>query len=114
MSNLPPVIESDRVAMFDCDDTLVLWKHHDLELPTVVINGRVFQVHTKHLQKIHDYYTMGFTIFIWSNSGHKWAKTVADALGVGHMVTAMCKPHRVFDDCTDLNKTIGSGYIKLE
>jgi predicted HAD superfamily phosphohydrolase YqeG len=112
--SLPRVIESDRVAFFDCDDTLILWKKHDLDLPTVTINGREFQVHTKHLQKIHDYHVMGFTVFVWSNSGHKWAKAVAEALGVSEKVTCMCKPHRVFDDCTNLNDTIGSGYLKLE
>jgi predicted HAD superfamily phosphohydrolase YqeG len=110
----PCVIESDRVVFFDCDDTLILWKKHKSKLPTVTINGRKFQVHIKHLQKIHDYHVMGFTIFVWSNSGHKWAKAVSKALKVDKMVIAMCKPHRVFDDCRNLNDTIGSGYITLE
>lgn len=107
------VIESDRIVFFDCDDTLILWNKVDLDLPTVIINGREFQVHTKHLQKIHDYHVMGFTIFIWSNSGYKWAKTVAEALKVEDKIIAMCKPHRVFDDAKTLNDTIGHGYIKL-
>lgn len=110
----PGVIESDRVVFFDVDDTLILWKKHKSKLPTVTINGRKFQVHVKHLQKIHDYCVMGFTVFVWSNSGHKWAKAVAKALKVDNKVICMCKPHRVFDDCANLNDTIGSGYLKLE
>lgn len=106
-------IESDRVAFFDCDDTLILWNKVDLDLPVVTINGREFQVHTKHLQKIHDYCVMGFAVFVWSNSGYKWAAAVSEALGIEDKVISMCKPHRVFDDCSNLNDTIGSGYIKL-
>lgn len=108
------VIENDRVIMFDCDDTLILWKKHDLDLPTVIINGREFQVHKPHLQKILDYHVMGFQIFVWSNSGYKWAKTVTEALNIQDKVVAMCKPHRVFDDVKNLGDTIGHGYIELK
>lgn len=114
MDKIQGVLESDRVTFFDCDDTLILWKKHDLDLPTVTINGREFQVHTRHLQKIHDYHVMGFQVIIWSTSGHKWAKAVAEALEVSDKVLCMCKPHRVFDDCENLNDTIGSGYLKLK
>lgn len=108
------VIASDRVTFFDVDDTLILWDKISLDLPVVNINGREFQIHTKHLQKIHDYHLMGFIVFVWSNSGYKWAQTVTEALGVQDKVIAMCKPHRVFDDVKNLNDTIGHGYIELD
>lgn len=108
------VIQSDRVAFFDCDDTLILWNEVDKDLPTVSINDRKFQVHTKHVQKIKDYHTMDFYVIVWSNSGHKWAETVIKALGLEEYVDdAMCKPHRVFDDAKSLDDTIGHGYIEL-
>lgn len=108
------LIESDRVSFFDCDDTLIMWDKIDLDLPTVTINGRIFQIHTKHVQKILDYHTMGFITFVWSNSGHKWAESVVKALGLEDKVTyVMCKPHRIFDDVKKLEDTIGHGYIEL-
>lgn len=109
-----PIVENDRVTCFDCDDTLVLWSRVDADLPVVNINGRDFQVHTRHLQKIKDYHLMGFHVIVWSNSGHKWAETVAKAIGVFDLVTCMCKPHRVFDDCKILGDTIGHGYLPIE
>lgn len=108
------VIETDRVVFFDVDDTLILWDRRDFDLPEVTINGRVFQVHSGHMKKIENYVTMDFKIFVWSNSGYKWAKKVTEALGIADKVTAMCKPHRVFDDCANLNDTIGSGYVDLK
>lgn len=108
------VIESDRTAFFDCDDTLILWKKVDKDLPTVYINDRTFQVHVAHVQKIKDYHTMGFTVIVWSNSGHKWAESVVKALGLEDKVDfAMSKPHRVFDDAADLSKTITCGYLPV-
>jgi hypothetical protein len=111
------VIESDRVAFFDCDDTLIMWKPVEgVDLPEVVINGKKFWVHHKHLQKVHDYLCMGFTVFIWSNSGHKWARDVATNLGLEGKdnLYCICKPWRVFDDAKTLNDTIGHGYIPLK
>lgn len=105
------IIESDRVACFDCDDTLVLWKWHDMDLPTVVIEGREFQIHAAHLRKIHNYSILGYTIIVWSNSGYKWAQKVAEALGIDDKVIVMCKPHRCFDDAKSLDDTIKHGWL---
>lgn len=58
------VIESDRTTFFDCDDTLIMWYKVKKDLPVVNINGREFQVHTKHVQKILDYHLMGFKVEI--------------------------------------------------
>lgn len=108
------VVESDRVCFFDCDDTLILWDKIDKDLPVVNINGREFQVHTKHKQKIIDYHTMGFKVVVWSMSGHQWALFVVKALEVEDQVDfVMCKPHRVFDDVKDLKETIKHGYLDL-
>lgn len=109
-----PVIENDRVTCMDVDDTLIFWSRVDADLPVVNINGRDFQIHTKHLQKIKDHHLMGFHVIIWSMSGHRWAHTVAKALGVESIVTCMCKPHRVFDDAKNLGDTIGHGYIPIK
>lgn len=107
-------IKSDRVAFFDCDDTLIMWYKVDRTLPEVTINDRVFQVHTKHVQKIKDYNTLGWTVVVWSASGHEWAEKVVKALGLEKEVDfAMCKPHRVFDDVKEISETIKHGYIPL-
>ena len=107
-----PVIRSDRVVFFDVDDTLIFWSDPLMDLPTISINGRTFWVHKKHVQKIRDYHLMNFKIFVWSNSGYEWAHLVCICLGVEDMVTAMCKPHRVFDDAKTLGDTIGHGWMK--
>ena len=108
------IIDSDRTCFFDCDDTLIMWKKIDKDLPVVNINGRDFQVHVKHKQKIIDYHTMGFKVIVWSNSGHQWALQVVQVLDIEDKVDfVMCKPHRVFDDVQNLNDTIGHGYLDL-
>lgn len=109
------VIESDRITFFDCDDTLIMWKCVNADLPTVQINDRTFQVHDKHVQKIRDYHTMGFIVVVWSMSGHKWAESVVKALGLQDCVDfAMSKPHRIFDDVKDISTTLKHGYIPLK
>lgn len=108
-------IESDRVTFFDVDDTLIMWNKIDLDLPIVNINGREFQVHTKHVQKIHDYHLMGFKVIVWSTSGHQWAEKVVKALHLEDKVDfVMCKPHRIFDDVKEIKDTLKHGFISLK
>lgn len=108
------VIKSYRIVMMDTDDTIIMWKKLDLDLPIVNINGRDFQVHTKHVQKIHDYHLMGFKVIVWSTSGYQWAETVVKALGLENEVDfIMSKPHRIFDDVTEIKDTLKHGYLKL-
>jgi predicted HAD superfamily phosphohydrolase YqeG len=108
-----PVIKSDRVVFFDVDDTLILWKKPEVDLPSININGKTFWIHTEHLRYIRKYHVLGFKIFVWSNSGYKWAEKVMKKLKIDKIVTAMCKPHRVFDDCKSLDDTMRHGWIKL-
>lgn len=109
------VLNTDRVAYFDVDNTLIIWEVNQFPftMSTVIINGREFGIHKAHLKKIKDYATMGFLVIVWSNSGHQWAKQVAEALGIEKLVYTTSKPHRVFDD-QPLNETIKSGYIELK
>lgn len=108
------VVKSDRITFFDVDDTLILWDKLDYALPIVEINGREFQVHTKHVQKIHDYHVMGFKVVVWSTSGFQWAETVVKALKLTNEVDyVMSKPHRIFDDVETIEQTLKHGYIKL-
>jgi hydroxymethylpyrimidine pyrophosphatase-like HAD family hydrolase len=109
------VVESDRVAFFDCDETLIFWEEQPHNLPTVIINGREFQVHNVHLDRMKRYFTMGWPVVVWSGSGYKWAKQVCEALGVADKVTlVMSKPHRIFDDQVDISKTLIHGYMPLK
>ena len=108
-------IESDRICFFDCDDTLIMWKPTGLDLPTIQIGGRLFEIHKGHYQKIIDYKLMGFIVIVWSTSGHKWAETVVTALDLSDTVDyCMSKPHRIFDDVKDISETLKHGYIPLE
>src|SRR5208283_4395801 len=109
------VVESDRTAFFDVDETLIFWTHQDADLPTVIINDREFQIHTKHIEKIRNYHIMGWVTFVWSGSGHAWAKTVVEALGLTTEVKyVMCKPHRIFDDQKDISTTLIHGFIPIK
>lgn len=98
------IIDSDRIAMVDIDDTVVCWNKSEFpEAKRVVIeyvNGPVEVVpHQPNINTIIKFWKLGYTIIAWSGSGYKWATAVLTTLELDKYVhTVMSKPMYHFDD----------------
>ncbi len=97
-------LNSNMVAYFDCDDTLVKWELADADDPSAVkfeLNDRVFykipiQV---HIDELKNQAMTGTALVVWSAGGADWAECVVKTLGLEEYVDViLCKPARVFDD----------------
>lgn len=97
-------IKSDRIVMVDVDDTLVLWNlsaYPGAIRKTIEhVNGWVQVIpHHKNINTLIKFYKLGYTIVVWSGSGHAWAEAVVRALELGQYVTQIIsKPLYYFDD----------------
>lgn len=97
-------LPSDRVVMVDVDDTLVCWNvsefpaedHFKIRGP----NGLVTLVrHEKNINLVRKFWKLGYTIVVWSGTGHKWAEKVARSVGLDDVVSLyMSKPMYYIDD----------------
>lgn len=97
-------IHGDNIAYFDCDETLVfvdsipdgveiVW----LQIPG--FPGKEVGVHHKHVERLKNHKIWGNTVVVWSKSGHKWAKSVVEALQLNEYVDlVITKPSYVYDD----------------
>lgn len=97
-------IESDRVVMVDCDDTLILWdisEYSGINRVTVNCYGHkaIVVPHEKNLKLLRKFAKLGYRIIVWSQSGWQWAEAVSKTLGIDDIVdTCMSKPRYYFDD----------------
>lgn len=118
----PVYMPGDKVAMFDCDDTLVMWgtdshvkydeeiykKENAIEFNYEDTYGHktVFYLvpNKKTITLMKHLKQTGTKIVVWSAGGAPWAKCVVETLGISHMVSIiMCKPTWYVDDlhCTE-------------
>ena len=114
------VLESELLAFFDVDDTLVLWGME--QDPRVVPfvdphdqNEHLLVPHERHIKLLRDFKDRGYMIIVWSGGGYQWAETVVKTLGITDFVDfVMTKPTKYIDDlCAD--EILGSRiYLKLE
>jgi hypothetical protein len=98
-------IKSDKVVFIDCDQTLVDWSASEIKevLTPVTINNQGYEsmvyVNQKNVNLAIKLRKMGYTLIVWSQSGHDWAEAVAKAVGLQEHVTAcMSKPRYYVDD----------------
>lgn len=96
------VIQSEQIAMFDCDDTLVMW---DQPIKDVYVTDphtgkqEALSRHELHIKYLKQHKSRGFTNIVWSAGGYAWAKAVVDALELNDYVDLiMSKPVKFFDD----------------
>lgn len=104
------VIKSDKIVMFDVDDTLVLWAPTAAQLLErgvpfkylnsnhVVVEAKIVphQIHIDHLRR---HKMRGHTVFLWSAGGWPWCEAAAYALKIdGDVDYAMGKPDWIYDD----------------
>src|SRR5690554_3670238 len=98
------VIESERVTVVDCDDTLILWDKSEYDPEsyiTISAHGHdsVVVPHEANIKLFKKFAKLGYTMIVWSQSGYAWAEAVVKALGLEDMVTlCMSKPRYYFDD----------------
>lgn len=100
-----------QTALFDVDDTLILWdksQYPDSPHVTILNQGleSTLPVHTKQLNLMVKLAKIGYQIVVWSRSGDKWARAVVETLlSAGHLpaaiegrITIMSKPTLFVDD----------------
>lgn len=99
------VIEKDVTAVFDVDETLVLWVPHGTvpskkAIPIDYYGSPQYVVpHEPHVQLLLANLKRGRNIVIWSQNGYEWASNVAVALGLSDKdITIMAKPSMYVDD----------------
>lgn len=107
-------IESDFIAAFDIDGTLIRVpndkdKPDDIIAITDPYTGTVKTrvIHMPNVELMKSYKARGFYIVVWSHAGRKWARAVVDKLGLDSIVGhAQAKPNKLVDDLS-VEKGIG-------
>ena len=87
-------------VFYDVDDTLILYEG-DGEYVDVEYFGDKVRVlpHKMHCRFLKNNKRRGFSVHVWSQQGHEWAKAVVEALGLEDFVDFVSsKPQSYFDD----------------
>lgn len=97
------VIDSDKTAWFDCDDTLVSWDSFPGEEGTVLFKTPAQSYYLKakqgNIDQLKLHFSRGHRIVVWSAGGYEWAKCVVDTLGLQDYVSlVVSKPQWIYDD----------------
>lgn len=103
------VLESDKVAFFDIDDTLVAWR----PVITVDVDATYIEMQDsdgttqllepmwKNIEALKLHKLRGQKIVVWSAGGYDWARQAVEALGLENYVDiVMSKPAWWYDDMT--------------
>jgi len=101
-------INSDNVAFFDVDETLLMTTIPPNRLGETIQVGIEGSSHTmtvvphrEHVEQLKRHKQWGNGVVVWSRSGVKWAKAAVVALGLTDYVDAvMSKPFYYYDDKT--------------
>jgi FMN phosphatase YigB (HAD superfamily) len=104
-SSLGPLfVNSDRVACFDIDDTLVTPTEKlygdsaPIEFGEPGRSELLFPI-TPHIKLLKEFAARDFFIIVWSDGGHHWARKVIERLGLTSYVDMiMSKPSWSVDD----------------
>lgn len=99
------LLDFERVAYFDVDETIVLWKPADeintdnymeLKRNGVTAWGRPNQK-IIHKMRMHKFWGDG--VLVWSNSGGKFAKYICEVFEIDELVDRyQSKPFCYYDD----------------
>jgi hypothetical protein len=102
---LSKLLEYERVAYFDVDETIVLWKpreealspdYVELERNGVTAYGKL-NVKIAHKMLMHKFWGDG--VVVWSNSGGKFAQYICKQFNLDKFVDQyLSKPFCYYDD----------------
>lgn len=96
------ILDSDKTAWFDVDDTLVKWNTVETEnLVEITCDGftRKYEIIWGNVKALKAHRTRGHKIVVWSAGGYKWAEAVVKALKLEKYVDLVsCKPSWIYDD----------------
>ncbi len=116
------VVENEKTAYWDVDDTLVMhhMEDHPKAIEVVYDDGRkqikhLLVPHQDHIDELKLLYRTGWEIIVWSAGGYKWAHSVVKALKLEEFVdVVMAKPSRYYDDLPPQEFMIAHNYIPFE
>lgn len=97
-------LQSHKVVMVDCDDTLIMWQTSEYpELLLVDIPYGPYEptvgINQKNVNLVKKLAKLGYTIICWSQSGFDWAQAVSRAVGLQEYVSLyLTKPRYYVDD----------------
>lgn len=98
------IIENELTAMFDVDETLVMW-HRPVSDDSIAVTCPYTNVvdhlvpHKEHIHILKQQKGRGYHVTVWSAGGWLWAKTIVEALGLTDYVDEVrAKPVKAFDD----------------
>lgn len=106
------IVDNEKVIMFDVDDTLVMWNKPETNRDIIVTDpndgsSNRLTPHQFHIDLLKKHAGRGYTIFVWSQGGYKWASAVLIELGIENYVDyVMTKPLKYVDDL-DCNEFMG-------
>lgn len=102
------VIKSDKVVMFDADDTLIRWGKRVIpgseageEITYIDSNNVEYTYHSiaANIQALITHKSRGHTVIVWSAGGYQWAQDAVEILGLQPFVDyVMSKPAWAYDD----------------
>lgn len=102
------ILESDKVAFFDVDDTLIEWWPNtsgdpvdfvDLMYPSGATSRH--KVLSKNVRSLIEHKKRGQKIVVWSAGGYEWAAEAVKKIGIEEYVDiVMSKPAWWYDDMT--------------
>lgn len=101
----PVQVANERIAVWDCDDTLVLWDKSEFDEEDYITvsygghNDTILVPHQKNINLLQKFSRLGYYNIVWSQSGVGWAKAVVEHLDLGKYVDQiMMKPSFYIDD----------------
>jgi phosphoglycolate phosphatase-like HAD superfamily hydrolase len=119
------VINNELVVHFDIDKTLIkVDELQPLDIDSKYLTSDIVKricpytgvdkwivPHKLHVKYLIEHKARGYTVFVWSNAGHRHAESVIKALGLEQYVDyVMNKPGKVFDD-QPLNEMCARVYL---
>lgn len=112
------VYNTNQLAMYDVDDTLVMHELHNdksIGIPDPYIPGMTnfLTPNEKHITLLKKHKARGFTVVVWSQQGFEWAEAVVKALKLEEYVDAVFTKPSVYVDDLDVNAWFGQRvYLK--
>lgn len=106
------VLQNDKVAMTDIDDTLIIWSHTAKRLgieDRFVQEAREFSLNgvaslsgmpnLEMIEFLHNLKAQGITLVAWSHAGYAWADYILKELQIDHLFdVVLTKPYLLLDD----------------